>query len=420
MPQGSQQCCRTAMILKQFMIVSVMLRLSYLSKTCGIGCQLKQRPEDFVVQEICLDGTVYEPDVEVAPKWKRKEEYVVAVVQKRNWTTYDVSKVITALLRMSRKRASFAGAKDRRAVTVQLLSIHGTDPAKVKELKIKDVKILGAWYWDRPIALGDLLGNRFSICCPDAAGKGGAVAAIYSELGGVAPNYFGEQRFGLRWNMHLIGRYILRRQFADAVMEYLTRIKAEPEEVKEARMRLAQTNDYKAALKEFPPYLRYERALLSHLASAPGDYVGALRRLPRALCLMFVHAYQAHLFNTVLSDKISEGTLQDIEEGEYRCGVNWYSFPDVRRIDGKFPVGKIIGYETKVNARERKLLSEEGVNVSDFAVRQMPEISAAGGYRPYLVPLKDFSFRRGTFTFELPAGSYATAVLREFIDRKGF
>lgn len=381
---------------------------------------MKQLPEHFIVQEICLDGTVYELDVEVLPKWKKKEDYVVAVVQKKNWTTHDAAKAITALLRMSRKRASFAGSKDRRAVTVQLISIFGADLERVKEIKIKDVRILGAWYWDRPTGLGDLLGNRFTIRCPDVVEKEDVVAAIYSELGGIVPNYFGEQRFGLRWNTHLIGKYILKRQFAEAVNEYLTRIKEEPEEVKEARMQLAQTHDYKAALKEFPLHLRYERALLNHLAAVPNDHVGALRRLPRALCQMFVHAYQAHLFNTILSDKISEGGLYDIEEGEYRCGVNWYSFPDVMRIDGKFPVGKIVGYETKVNERERKLLGEEGVNVSDFVVRQLPEISSPGTYRPYLVPLKDFEFRKGTFTFELPAGSYATSALREFVDRKVF
>jgi tRNA(Glu) U13 pseudouridine synthase TruD len=135
---------------------------------------------------------------------------------------------------------------------------------------------------------------------------------------------------------------------------------------------------------------------------------------------MFIHSYQAHLFNTILSDKISEGSIFDLESGEYRCGVNWYSFPDVMRINGKFPVGKIIGYETKINEREKRLLDEEGITPAEFKIPQFPELSSRGSYRPYLVPIKDFEFKKGTFVFELPPGSYATIVMREFLDKKGF
>jgi tRNA pseudouridine13 synthase len=397
-----------------------MLRLSYLSKTGGVGCTIKQEPEHFIVEEIGLDGEIYEVDRFVQPKWKEKEDYTIVVVQKKNWTTHDVIRAITALLKMSKKRASFAGSKDRRAITVQCISIYNADVESVKKLKIKDVAILGAWYWDRPIHLGDLLGNRFTIYVPETVDQSELISNIYSELGGVVPNYFGEQRFGARWNSHLIGKYLIKRKFADAVHEYLTRITEEPAEVKEARLRLAQTYDYKTALKEFPQYLKYERILLNHLVTAPNDYIGALRRLPLALCLMFIHSYQAHLFNTILSDKISEGSIFDLESGEYRCGVNWYSFPDVMRINGKFPVGKIIGYETKINEREKRLLDEEGITPAEFKIPQFPELSSRGSYRPYLVPIKDFEFKKGTFVFELPPGSYATIVMREFLDKKGF
>lgn len=395
-----------------------MMRLSYLSSKEGIGCSIKHTPESFVVQEIDLYGNLYEVDKEVGQKWKNPEDYVLAVMQKKNWTTHDAAKAITALLKMGRQRASFAGMKDRRAITTQLISIFGANPERLKELKIKDLRILGAWYWDRPVKLGDLLGNRFVIHVPESAGKDMHVSEIHKELGGLSPNYFGEQRFGTRWNSHIIGKHILRRQFDEAVTDYLTRLADEPEEVRDARMRLAQTHDYKAALKEYPKHLRYERTLIDHLSKSPNDHIGALRKLPRALCLMFVHAFQAHLFNAVLSQRIEEKTVWDAEDGEYRCGVDWYSFPDVTRVDGKYPVGKIIGHSTKLNGRERELLDVEGIKTSDFMIKQFPELSSAGDYRPYLIPVKGFSFKDGKFMFELPAGSYATVVMREFVDKK--
>ena len=395
-----------------------MLRLSYLSKRPGIGCAIKQTPDDFIVQEIDQYGTVYEIDKEVGQKWKNPEDYVMAVLQKKNWTTQDAAQAVTALLRVSRQRASFAGSKDRRAITTQLLSVLGSTPERMRDLKIKDIRILGAWYWDRPVRLGDLIGNRFIIHVPESMDRGSHVSEIYDELKGLSPNYFGEQRFGNRWNTHLIGKHILKRQFAEAVMEYLTRLADEPEEVKDARMKLAQTHDYKNALKEYPKYLKYERVMLAHLAKTPNDHIGALRRLPRALGLMFIHAYQAHLFNTLLSQRIEEKNVFDVEKGEYRCGINWYGFPDTSRINGRYPVGRIIGHSIKPNEREQKLLEEEEIRPSDFMIKQFPELSAAGDYRPYLIPIKDFSFKSGKFMFELPAGSYATVVMREFMDNK--
>jgi len=122
--------------------------------------------------------------------------------------------------------------------------------------------------------MGDLLGNRFIIGVdtnfnwPEKR-----VNDIYSELEGVSPNYFGEQRFGKRGNTHEIGKKIIMGNFEDAVMDYLTKFdEIEPEEVRYAKVQFSSNLNYKQALKEYPKYLKYERIIISHLLKNNNDY----------------------------------------------------------------------------------------------------------------------------------------------------
>ena len=398
--------------------------LSYLSKLKGTGSEIKKTPWDFIVSEIDLNGELYSANKQIEPKWTKKEEYVVFVMQKMNWTTAQALREITKKLDMGKKRFSCAGSKDRRATTTQLASIFGADPEEVKKVKIKDIEILGAWYWDQPIKMGDLLGNKFELHIPSVEEDVDKVNEIYKELDGLLPNYFGEQRFGMRENTHVVGKYILSGNFKDATIEYLIggkETKNDGEEFKEVK-ELVERMEFKKALEIFPKYLRYERTLLAHLTEKSNDYIGALRKLPRSILLMLIHAVQSEIFNLVLNQKIEEmdGKEMQIEEGEYECSKNWYGFPEVGRIDGTFPVGKIIGYASKPNKREKKILEKEGIKTEDFRIKSMPEISSAGSYRPLLVPIKNFNFEyeKNLYEFELPSGAYATIAMREFLDKK--
>jgi tRNA pseudouridine13 synthase len=398
--------------------------LSYLSKSKGTGGEIKKNPWDFVVSEIDLNGEVYLADKKVESKWTKKEEYVVFVLQKRNWTTSQALREVTRRLGMGKKRFSCAGTKDRRATTTQLASVFGADLDKVMNVKIKDIDILGAWYWDTPVKMGDLLGNRFEIRIPSVEEDGNKVKAVLEETGGLIPNYFGEQRFGIRDNTHIVGKYVLLGRFEDAVVEYLVggkKLESDGGTAGEIE-EMIRNHEFGKALETFPRFLKYERTLLSYLSERSTDYVGALRKLPRNILLMLVHAVQSDIFNQVLTQKVAEkgNGKMEIEEGEYECSRNWYGFPEVDRIDGTFPVGKIIGYLSKPNKREKRILDEGGIKTEDFRVKSIPEISSAGSYRSFLVPIKNFNFEyeKNLFGFELPSGAYATVAMREFLDVK--
>jgi len=412
--------------------------LTYLSKLQGIGGVMKSRPEDFIVEEITKEGEILELD-KSSERQGEEGDFTYFVLQKRNWNTLQALKEIGRKLHCGLKRFSYAGVKDRNAVTTQLASAFKIDSVTLQNLHIKDIKINGAWKAKEKIRIGGLLGNRFRISVREAAPDAEkTVREIYESLNGLAPNYFGEQRFGsMRKNTHLVGKAIVSGNFKEAVMNYLTYVdEGERAESKEARKQLAAEGDFKRALGYFPSYLLYERTLLNYLSSYPTDYVNAMRKLPRGLSLMFVHAYQSHMFNTALSRRIAEmGT--SLMSGDSVCRRDSFGFPETEKIEkvenvaeaekklckGElFPMLEIVGYESSsIGKYEAAVMEEEGIKKENFLIHSFPEISSKGSRRCMFIPLKDFKFEYsegvGVFTLSLQAGAYATVAMREFIDR---
>ena len=88
------------------------------------------------------------------------------------------------------------------------------------------------------------------------------------------PNYFGEQRFSK--NNPKIGKLIVKKEFKQAA----ELIEGEPK-------------------------------LTNHLQDHPDDYIGALRRLPRKILLLYVHSYQSLLWNLAVERMIDAGIEEE-------------------------------------------------------------------------------------------------------------
>ncbi len=345
--------------------------------------EIKREPEDFIVEEITPDKKV----LEIGKTYKFKEsegDQLICVLQKRRWDTNLAISEIAHRLFVSRKRIGFAGTKDKRAITTQRISLWKIKNAD--KLRIKDMVLTPLEYSDKRIELGDLWGNRFTI-------------KIYTKkrLKKLAkvPNFFGVQRFGdTRPITHLVGKEIVKGNFEDAVKMYLTKVfPKESKEAKAARKKLAKHWDYAEALKYFPYGLRFERTLLGHLVNNENDYIGALRKLPKFLKIMFVHAYQSYIFNEFLKEVIGK--------------------------KAKYSKGQLFGYESKIdNELEGKILKKERIEPKDFFIRSMPEMSSKGEKRELFISLKDFKvLDKGsdycTVRFSLPKGCYATTVIEQ-------
>ncbi|MFZ2456569.1 MAG: tRNA pseudouridine(13) synthase TruD [Candidatus Altiarchaeia archaeon] len=382
----------------------------YKSQTPGIGGTLKQLPEDFIVEEITPEGTVLELDKDAVSgdkTWDVNRRSLHVTMQKYNWDTMRALKEISRELHVSNKRIGFAGTKDKRALTTQRISIWDKKIEDLEGLRIKDIILRDYEYSDDTLGLGCLYGNRFTLVLRnldlDADSAKDRVATIIKELHGQAPAFYGIQRFGgVRPITHLVGREILRGDFKAAVMTYLAKdYEAEEPNVRNMRKALAETGDYRSALRDFPANLTYESALLNHLVNNQEDYRGAIRKLPENLAKMFIHAYQGYIFNKALSEYI-------------------------RR---KIPVDRLplAGYRIQLDEITMELLQKEGVALEDFKVKGMSDLSSKGEYRDCYIPVEGLELtdagpdelnpgkNKVTIRFSLKKGSYATVLLREIM-----
>ena len=392
-------------------------------------------PEEFIVEEIELDGTTLEQGKKIESNEKNKEngKFCHFVLEKKLWNTVQAMGAIARYLRVSHRKFNAAGAKDRNAITVQLCSAFGLQPEQLLSVDVKDVKINGAWLANGKMELGDLLGNRFTVTLTKQ-NCGKKITALEVErnaekMNFVFPNYFGPQRFGsLRHNSHLVGKLLLQENWKDAVMNFLTytdKIERDKDSRK-ARKQLAKDGDFLNALKTFPGHLKFERTVLGHLSQKPNDFVGALRKLPRHTLLIFLHAYQSHLFNECLRQR-QENEDFSIRKGDFYCPSEpKFGFPEIekaKKADKKVKEGflllPIIGSDTEVGEVEKEILEKEGIEQTKFKIKGMPELSSKGTLRSALAPIAKFQtmseMGENVVRFCLPAGSYATVAMEALL-----
>jgi tRNA pseudouridine13 synthase len=269
----------------------------YASEGQGTGGQLRAAPKDFRVRELeRFDTQALDADPDAYP-------HLVCRVTLRGWDTNDFARELSNRVGISRERVDWAGTKDKRAVSTQLLSIEGRELDSGDLPAIDDAGIEAVGRSGRGLNFGDLAGNAFEVVVSDPERPGNA-AAITAELralgaGGSAsdardattaaadaagavdavnatdkpvpigvPNYFGQQRFGSRRPVtHTVGLAICRWDWEGAVMAYVGNPReSEPERTRAARRFVEETQDWSGATHEFPGGLRYERAICGRLA----------------------------------------------------------------------------------------------------------------------------------------------------------
>jgi tRNA pseudouridine13 synthase len=435
---------------------------AYATKTSGINGAIRKSVDDFVVQEVLVDGSKaqIEKATERPPLGASltKQRYLLCVLTKRDWDTFIAIKNVARQLDKSQNQIQIAGIKDGKAITSQYITIEQALIEDASNVSIKDIELRPVGYLREELSTYYLLGNSFEIKIEDIHRSESAVRSQIAEttgdleLAGGIPNFFGHQRFGTtRPITHLVGKALVKGDFGEAAMIFLAKPSDyEHPSSRQARSELASTQNFKQALKDFPKQLRYERLMLDSLAQNQEDFLGAFKRLPVRLQALFVQAYQSYLFNRFLTERIKLGVpLNEAEAGDWVVGVERSSLPlvNMARIvdaDNSAEIASMLKYgrmrvalpivgrkkglsKGVMRQIEKQILEEEGVRIENFTINGVPSMGARGGLRAIVAPIRDFKLDElsssvddsegceAKISFFLLRGCYATVLLREIM-----
>ena len=228
------------------------------------------------------------------------------------------------------------------------------------------------------------------------------------------PNYFGLQRFGTQRPLsHLMGKFLLKKQWQQAVQLYLLTSSAlEKTSIQQARYQLELTEDYQQFIDQIPPYYQYERMLAFSLLKQPSNYIKAINKLPKKILSLFVGSYQSYIFNQLLTHYL----IQTIGQDQPHLII-----PDKLPIIGSET--QLTDYSTDTQYIIQSIMEQDGISQQNFQGK-VSWLKQKGHTRRALVKPLLLNNTQLSYTihkhgialeFGLPKGCYATILLREFL-----
>ena len=318
---------------------------------------IRTLPEDFIVKE----RLSFEPS--------GIGEHAFLLIEKTGENTEYVARQLARFAGVRQRDVSYTGLKDRHAVTTQWFSVWlpGKQDPDWSEFESDTVKVLQAVRHARKLKRGVLAGNGFELLIRDWQGDKARLVEQLTEIktGGI-PNYFGEQRFGHR------GQNVNK---ALAMFEG-------------ARVKREQRSIYLSAARSylFNQVLAHRVAARNWNQPITGD----------AFAFDGSHGY-------FKSGEIDEAIVTRVASlGIHPTGVLWGAGEADVAADALSIESDVIGnFKTLAQG-----LVDSGLELDRRALRAKVEDLA--WYFPTDTELK--------LSFTLPAGSYATALLREIIE----
>ncbi len=293
--------------------------------------------------------------------------HALVKIRKRGANTEWLARRLAQLAGVKRHAIGYAGLKDRHAVTDQWFSadLSGREEPDWRRLEGEKITVLEVTRHTRKLRQGAVAANAFQITLRGVTGDtGGLEARLQSIANEGAPNYFGEQRFG-RDNL--------------------------------ARARAMFSGEFKVRD-------RFKR----------GIYLSAARAL---------------LFNRVLARRVEAGAWNRILPGDalilhgsnsfFVCG-NEDALQERLRQGDIHPSGPLWGRGELPCKGEPAALEETALADDELWRRGLEEAGLKQQRRPLRVIPREMTWRMPSpqvlqLCFVLPAGSYATAILREIV-----
>jgi len=352
-----------------------------------------KEPEDFIVEELLL----YEPS--------GTGTHTYFAIRKRNLSTMEAINRIARELQVPTRDFGYAGLKDKKAITTQVLSVEGVAPERILKIEQPAIEVLWVERHTHKLRVGHLRGNRFELTLRDISHDAVSLVETVMEklvIEGV-PNRFGTQRFGNKNDSHLIGKALMKAEW-ETVVRYM----------------LAD---------DAPQVDSVARRIQQELARKPVEKV--VTSIPYRLRKLYLSAYQAYLFNTVLEKRMphlgkllaGDVAVKHSNGAPFLVGDPTVEQPRASAFEIS-PSGPIFGYKMRmptgdVFTLETSILTEEGVRLEKF--RKVVGIRLPGTRRPLRMPIQLHevsaidSSTGICLGFTLPAGGYATVVVEELL-----
>ncbi len=306
---------------------------------------------------------------------------------------------------------------------------------KKESIREKNFSLHFLGFLERPLRKEDLLGNYFQITIRDLKKEEGErMINNFWEVGvNGLPNFYDEQRMGsARHKEGFIAYYLIKRNYEKALKLFLatpsgfdeSKIKRLKEFLKENWGQWEEAK--RLAIREYVPVINY-------LIDNKTDYKGAIKKIPFELLNIFINAYQAYIWNETLNLYFKKLEIP-IFPVKYRFGKLYFykNLPFFLRekLFNLFipaPSSKIKEKNEIIEIME-EVLKKENLSLKDFKIK----LKIRGLYfKPYLrkvivLPtqmkvsdlLTDELYKgkyKLTLNFLLPAGSYATILIKRLI-----
>ncbi|MBD3611360.1 MAG: tRNA pseudouridine(13) synthase TruD [Hydrogenovibrio crunogenus] len=321
---------------------------------------LKAEPADFQVDE------------HIAYTLSGEGEHLWVWVQKIGQNTDWVAKQIASWAGITAKEMGVAGKKDRQAITRQWMSLHlpGKQAPDIGSLDVPGVTLLKAMRHHRKLQTGGLSGNRFTLVLREINGNLDQIETRLQKIAGKGvPNYFGEQRFG---------------------------------------------NDFQ------------------NLAKATALFQGQIKSPKRHQKSLYISAARSWIFNEILSQRVRQGTWNRAISGDVfqlEGSQKWFaddSDPSLsKRVEekGLHPTGALTGRGVLPSQSDAFQVEQAVLEKHPFWQAGLEKLGLKQERRALRVLPKEMHWEwldQQTLSvgFDLPAGSYATMVMRELFEVK--
>ncbi|HEY1991335.1 MAG TPA: tRNA pseudouridine(13) synthase TruD [Gammaproteobacteria bacterium] len=325
------------------------------------SAHIRSVPEDFRVEEVlgfAADG---------------EGPHLMLTVEKRGANTHWVAGQLARHAGIPPREVGYAGLKDRHAVTVQCftLNLDRRPEPDWNTLPTDEFRVLKSERHRRKLKTGALEGNRFRLVLRDLSAP---VDMLLPRLESIkargVPNYFGMQRFGRG---------------------------------------------------------------AANIGKAEAALSGRLRIHDRRLFSLLLSTARSLIFNDVLAARVQAGNWDRLLTGEVMMLDGSHSVFRAEAADAGLqgrlttgdvhPTGPLWGRGEPMTAGEVQALEAEVAARHPALTAGLAKVGVEMARRSLRLPVRDFAWQEGPegliLEFFLPAGAYATAVLRELVDFTG-